>query len=74
MVMNGWASMTSALNRSMKWPVDHVCLSLVRADAATSPFQSECLVSWSRHGACEQILQKVGHLFPAPLSAVESIN
>ena len=45
MVMNGWESLTSALNRSMKWPVDHVCLSLVKADVATSPFQSECLVS-----------------------------
>ena len=40
MVTKGWASTTSAFNRSTRWPVDHVCST--KADAATSPFNVRC--------------------------------
>ena len=44
MVTEGWVSITSALDGSTSWPVDHMCLA--RADVATSPFRSArwCLV------------------------------
>ena len=35
-VTKGWASTTSAFDRSIRWPVDHVCSA--KADAAISPF------------------------------------
>jgi len=35
-VTKGWASTTSAFDRSIRWPVDQVCSA--NADAATSPF------------------------------------
>ena len=36
MVTKGWASTTLAFDRSIRWPVDHVCST--KADAATSLF------------------------------------
>ena len=38
MITDGWLSITSALDRSTRWPEDHMCSA--RADAATSPFRS----------------------------------
>ena len=40
MVTEGWVSITSALDRAPRWPVDYMCSA--RADAATFPLRSAC--------------------------------